>query len=234
MSHEVIVKHFSSNPHQAITSCAWKDPRCRIGLILGTGTNACYLEDIKNIETLDQEDFPGQEHMVINTEWGAFGDRGELDFIKTKWDENVDEMSVNPGKQIYEKMISGMYMGELIRQVLVDLMKDDLIFVGADRERLLERGSFFTRYASEIESDPVGDYTRCRQALEEVGLDPDEVSDDDCSALRYDHDHVLDRVHLVTVQVCVRGSVAQGEHDGKCWDHCSSQEDGLQGCGDCY
>ena len=122
--------------------------------------------------------------MVINTEWGAFGDNGELNFIKTKWDENVDEMSVNPGKQIYEKMISGMYMGELIRQVLVDLMKDDLIFVGADRERLLERGSFFTRYASEIESDPVGEYTRCRQALEEVGLDPDEVSDDDCSALR--------------------------------------------------
>ena len=28
---------------------------------------------------------------------------------------------------------SGMYMGELVRQVLVDLMKDDLIFVGCDR-----------------------------------------------------------------------------------------------------
>jgi hypothetical protein len=26
-----------------------------------------------------------------------------------------------------------MYMGELVRQVLVDLMKDDLIFVGTDR-----------------------------------------------------------------------------------------------------
>jgi len=168
-----------------LMSCAWRDNRCRIGLILGTGTNACYLEDVKNIETLNHEDFPGQEHMVINTEWGAFGDNGELNFIKTKWDENVDEMSVNPGKQIFEKMISGMYMGELIRQVLVDLMKDDLIFIGADRERLLDRGSFFTRYASEIESDPVGEYTRCRQALEELGMDPDEVSDDDCSALRY-------------------------------------------------
>merc|ERR1719250_288559 len=109
-------------------------------------------------------------------------------------------MSVNPGKQIYEKMISGMYMGELIRQVLVDLMKDDLIFVGADRERLLERGlifvgadrerllergSFFTRYASEIESDPVGEYTRARQAMEELGMDPDEITDEDCSSLRY-------------------------------------------------
>lgn len=168
-----------------LMSCAWRDNRCRIGLILGTGTNACYLEDIKNIETINKDDFPGQEHMVINTEWGAFGDNEELDFLKTKWDIAVDEMSVNPGKQTFEKMISGMYMGELIRQVLVDLMKDDLIFVGVDRERLLERGSFFTRYASEIESDPVGEYDRTRQALEELGIDPDDVSDDDCSALRY-------------------------------------------------
>jgi len=81
--------------------------------------------------------------------------------------------------------IAGMYMGELIRQVLVDLMKDDLIFVGAERDKILERGSFFTRFASEIESDPVGEYTRARQALEELGLDSDDVSDDDCSALRY-------------------------------------------------
>jgi len=168
-----------------LMSCAWKDNRCRIGLILGTGTNACYLEDVKNIETLNKGDFTEQEHMVVNTEWGAFGDNGELDFIKTKWDENVDQMSVNPGKQIFEKMISGMYMGELVRQVLVDLMKDDLIFVGADREKLLERGSFFTRYASEIESDPVGEYTRARQAMEELGMDPDEITDEDCSSLRY-------------------------------------------------
>ena len=79
---------------------------------------------------------------VINTEWGAFGDNGELDFVVTKWDRAVDEMSVNPGKQIFEKMISGMYMGELIRQVLVDLMKDDLIFFEANREKILERGTF--------------------------------------------------------------------------------------------
>ena len=89
-------------------SCAWKDNRCRIGLILGTGTNACYLEDIKNIETINKDDFPGEEHMVINTEWGAFGDNEELDFIKTKWDIAVDEFSVNPGKQTFEKMISGI------------------------------------------------------------------------------------------------------------------------------
>merc|ERR1719511_184447 len=168
-----------------LMSCAWKDERCRVGLILGTGTNACYLEDVKNIETLNKGDFNEQEHMVVNTEWGAFGDNGELDFIKTKWDRAVDDNSVNPGKQIFEKMISGMYMGELIRQVLVDLMKDDLIFFDCNRDKILERGSFFTRFASEIESDPVGDYTRAKAALQMLDIDPDTVTTEDLSSLRY-------------------------------------------------
>merc|ERR1712223_1417733 len=117
-----------------LMSCAWKDERCRVGLILGTGTNACYLEEVKDIHTIDREAYASQKPMVINTEWGAFGEGRELDFVRTKWDRSVDENSVNPGKQIFEKMISGMYMGELIRQVLLDLMKDDLIFFNCNRE----------------------------------------------------------------------------------------------------
>ena len=31
--------------------------------------------------------------MVVNTEWGAFGDNGELDYVKTKWDEEVKNIS---------------------------------------------------------------------------------------------------------------------------------------------
>ena len=94
----------------------------------------------------------GQKHMVVNTEWGAFGEKGELDFIRTKWDYNVDKFSVNPSQHIFEKMISGMYMGELIRQVLVDLMKDDLIFFNCNRECLFERGTleFLTQVQGQI------------------------------------------------------------------------------------
>ena len=96
-----------------LMSCAWKNPKCRIGLIIGTGTNACYLEDLDKIDLLDSsegEKSLASKHMVVNTEWGAFGDHGELDFILTKWDRQVDKLSINPGKQIFEKMISGMYM----------------------------------------------------------------------------------------------------------------------------
>ncbi len=32
-----------------LMSCAWKEPKCRIGLIIGTGINACYLEDLENV-----------------------------------------------------------------------------------------------------------------------------------------------------------------------------------------
>ena len=112
-----------------LMSCAWKEDKCRIGLILGTGTNACYLENIDAIETIsDTEKMEGPTDMIINTEWGAFGDNKELDFIKTKWDNAVDAGSLNPGRQTFEKMISGMYMGEIARQVLVDMVYEGLMF----------------------------------------------------------------------------------------------------------
>merc|ERR1712241_986311 len=149
-----------------LMSCAWKNPKCRIGLIIGTGTNACYLEHMDKVGLWDGDQEPPR-HMVVNTEWGAFGNDGELDFIMTKWDREVDALSINPGKQIFEKMISGMYMGEVVRQVLVDLVNEGLLFSGGthDTTNLFQHGRFYTRYVSEIESDQVGEFTRCRLAL---------------------------------------------------------------------
>ena len=37
--------------------------------------------------------------VMINTEWGALGDDGCLDFIKTEYDRQVDKHSINPGRQ---------------------------------------------------------------------------------------------------------------------------------------
>ena len=38
--------------------------------------------------------------VIINTEWGAFGDNGALDFVRTDVDEAIDKESLNPGKQL--------------------------------------------------------------------------------------------------------------------------------------
>ena len=84
-------------------------------------------------------------------EWGAFGEQDTLDFVITEFDKDVDENSINPGKQIFEKMISGMYMGELVRLILEKLVNNGLLFGGKCPPEFKKRGKFFTKYVSEIE-----------------------------------------------------------------------------------
>lgn len=61
----------------------------------GTGTNACYMEEMSNVELVDGD----EGRMCVNMEWGAFGDGGELDDFCTVFDRAVDEQSANSGKQ---------------------------------------------------------------------------------------------------------------------------------------
>ena len=82
---------------------AYNDQNTRIGLILGTGSNACYVEKNENIKTLKKTDSGAMnesDEMVINMEWGAFGNNGCLDFIRTSYDCEIDQCSLNPGKQM--------------------------------------------------------------------------------------------------------------------------------------
>lgn len=37
--------------------------------------------------------------MCVNTEWGAMGDDGSLNFILTKYDKQLDKNSKNPKTQ---------------------------------------------------------------------------------------------------------------------------------------
>lgn len=103
-----------------------------IGCIFGTGTNGCYMEEIEKITKLP-EDLKkkllaqGKTHMIINTEWGSFDN--ELKHLPaTKYDIAIDKASANPGFHLFEKRVSGMYLGEVLRCVLVDLYKRGLIF----------------------------------------------------------------------------------------------------------
>ncbi|KAK7793817.1 hypothetical protein R5R35_014322 [Gryllus longicercus] len=164
-----------------LMSCAWKKHDCRIGLIVGTGSNACYVEKVENAQLFDGD--RSKPYVLINTEWGAFGDDGALDFVRTEFDRDIDNNSINPGKQLHEKMISGMYMGELVRLVLVKMTNDKLLFNGQGSDLLFKRGNFFTKYVSEIESDKKGTYASCRQVLEELGLG--HATDQDCANVRY-------------------------------------------------
>lgn len=68
-----------------------------------------------------------------------------------------------------EKMISGMYMGELVRLALERFTKEGLLFGGKGSDLLFERSRFYTKYVSEIESDEPGMFTNQKEILEELG-----------------------------------------------------------------
>ncbi len=40
------------------------------------------------------------KQVIINTEWGAFGDDQAMDFLMTDFDRQVDKHSINAGKQM--------------------------------------------------------------------------------------------------------------------------------------
>ena len=65
----------------------------------GTGTNACYIEKLENAGLWDG-DMDDPKQVIINTEWGALGDDGGMDFLMTDYDRKVDKKSINPGKQM--------------------------------------------------------------------------------------------------------------------------------------
>ncbi|XP_076845213.1 hexokinase-4 isoform X2 [Brachyhypopomus gauderio] len=157
-------------------SCYYEDRSCEVGMIVGTGCNACYMEEMCTVELVEGE----EGRMCVNTEWGAFGGNGELEDFRLEYDRVVDEMSLNPGKQLYEKMIGGKYMGELVRLVLLKLLNEGLLFNGEASDTLKTRGSFETRFVSQIESD-TGDRKQIYNILSSLGVLPSEL---DCDIVR--------------------------------------------------
>ncbi len=66
---------------------------------LGTGTNAAYIESTKNVKHLGTHDLHTNQ-IVINTEWGAFGEWSELESIRTFYDRWLDDGTLNKGRQM--------------------------------------------------------------------------------------------------------------------------------------
>nr|VDD29076.1 unnamed protein product [Brassica oleracea] len=93
-------------------------------VILGTGTNAAYVERANAIPKW-QGLLPKSGEMVINMEWGNFR---SSHLPLTEYDHLLDFDSLNPGEQILEKIISGMYLGEILRRVLLKMAEEAAFF----------------------------------------------------------------------------------------------------------
>lgn len=91
-----------------------------IGFVLGTGMNLSYIEKTTEIKKIGIG-YP-RDTMIVNTESGYFSGAptGVLD-------KEVDNMSVNPGLSILEKMTSGRYLGQLILLALKEAAAENLL-----------------------------------------------------------------------------------------------------------
>lgn len=79
-----------------------------IGFILGTGTNCAYVE----------KELGG---VIINAESGAFDK-----IAQSAFDKAMDAKTSLPGKQIFEKMIAGAYLGPLVLEMWKSAAREGL------------------------------------------------------------------------------------------------------------
>ena len=138
-----------------LIASAYTDDTMRIGCIFGTGCNAAYMEDCGSVPKIAKYNLPPDMPIAINCEYGAF-DNEHVVLPRTPYDVVIDNDSPRPGQQAFEKMIAGLYLGELFRLVLVDLHdnKSCKVFQGQDIGKLRKAYTLDSSFLSMIEEDP--------------------------------------------------------------------------------
>ncbi|CAK9252071.1 unnamed protein product [Sphagnum jensenii] len=144
------------------------DPDVMIGIILGTGTNACYFERADNVHKLQNgKPLPKTGSMVYNMEWGAFW---SSHIPTTHVDEQLDAESINPGQQLYEKMIGGMYLGDIVRRMLLKLAREASLFSGEVPQQLMTPFVLGTPEVSKMHADESIDLRVVAKTLAKIGI----------------------------------------------------------------
>ncbi|KAF2227191.1 putative glucokinase [Elsinoe ampelina] len=106
-----------------------------LGAIFGTGTNGAYVEKLSKVSKLASNTSAQYDkstgEMIVNTEWGSF-DNAMSHLPNTPYDTALDVESVNPGIQMFEKRVSGMFLGEILRRAILSLLQKKEIGLFAD------------------------------------------------------------------------------------------------------
>uniref|UniRef100_A0ACD5VPR9 Uncharacterized protein n=1 Tax=Avena sativa TaxID=4498 RepID=A0ACD5VPR9_AVESA len=134
------------------------------GVIFGTGTNAAYVEKANAIPKWEGE-LPKSGDMVINMEWGNYY---SCHLPVSEYDQALDKESLNPGEQIYEKLTSGMYLGEIVRRVLLKLSLQSATFGEIDHTKLKTHFHLRTPHISAMHHDETPDLKIVAEKLEET------------------------------------------------------------------
>ena len=156
-----------------------------IGLIVGTGTNTCYVENISAIGkvSLDTTDTT----MLINIESGGYGEapRGQID-------AEVDSKTTNPGAHKFEKMISGHYQGMMFSAVLVHAIEDGLF----SKQKPAAQIQTVHVGAKDLDEFLFYPYDSSRTLLRFLALNGIEATEEDRLVLYYLIDELIERTAI--------------------------------------
>jgi len=173
----------------SLMALAWSQTDCKIGLIIGTGTNAAYVEQSTECELYEgRADLP---LMIINTEWGRFGGNGHMDFIRNEFDKLIDVESPQPGERYFEKCISTLYLGELVRLIVVRLMDMGVMFKEFNQDYIGIHWKMEMKSLIAIDSDPPGVYVKAQEVMDKFKIR--NCEERDLAMLRYICQTVTDR-----------------------------------------
>lgn len=149
-----------------LLASAYAKPNTLAGVILGTGTNAAYYEKLDDITKWRGD--PGiSDEMIVNVEWGNFDSQKKI-IPCTVFDHRLDRETQNPYFMVLEKMISGRYLGELVRHILIDLIDHRHLFNGRSTATLNTSYQFHTSYMSDISADTSSRLDRVKHVLEDI------------------------------------------------------------------
>ena len=121
----VTVSALANDTVAAQVALAFRKLGVRMGFILGTGSNTSVSMPRRMVTKLGKPKPGESDTMLINMESGNFdGVEPNVD------DQELDRQSKDPGQQVYEKMVSGKYLGELVRLKVQRLSFQTDLFAG--------------------------------------------------------------------------------------------------------
>ncbi|OJJ42977.1 hypothetical protein ASPZODRAFT_75354 [Penicilliopsis zonata CBS 506.65] len=151
----VTVDAIVNDSSAALLSRAYVEPKTRMSLILGTGTNVALHFPVHGIGltkfgTRPVGWFDHAKHVIVNSEMSMFGG-GVLPM--TRWDETLNRTHLRPDYQPLEYMITGRYLGEIVRLILVEAVETASLFGGHLPHSLREPYSLDTSIVAFVEAD---------------------------------------------------------------------------------
>jgi hexokinase len=122
---------------------------------------------VRNVTKLRDQSVTRNTDMIMNTEWCNFGSSRRT--LPCTWfDRKLARESINPQFHVFEKMTTGIFLGELVRNILIYLVDRDILFGGESSETLNTAHSFDTSYMYVCEADDSDTLEDTRIVLEDM------------------------------------------------------------------